>query len=82
MTAPAKALSQNPDGWQAVQFPRGEHTFACAVEVKDTSMATGTVKWFNPQEAGFIQPSGGHDVTTLVERQKVSYDVVRRIAAG
>jgi cold shock CspA family protein len=61
--------------------------FACAVEVKDTSMATGTVKWFNPHEAGFLQPSGGgRDVATLVERQKVSYDVVTtdrgRTAAG
>jgi CspA family cold shock protein len=53
-------------------------------------MATGTVKWFNPQKGyGFIQPSdGGSDVfvhisavqeaglTTLTEGQKISYDVV------
>jgi CspA family cold shock protein len=63
-------------------------------------MATGTVKWFNPQKGyGFIQPSdGGRDVfvhisaveqaglSTLVEGQKVSYDVVTtdrgRTAAG
>jgi cold shock protein len=34
------------------------------VEVKDTSMATGTVKWFNPQKGyGFVQPSdGGRDI--------------------
>ena len=53
-------------------------------------MATGTVKWFNATKGfGFIQPSdGGKDVfvhisaveragmRTLVEGQKVSYDVV------
>ena len=53
-------------------------------------MATGTVKWFNPQKGyGFIQPSdGGSDVfvhisaveqaglSTLTEGQKLSYDVV------
>ena len=53
-------------------------------------MATGTVKWFNATKGfGFIQPDdGGNDVFvhisaveraglgTLVEGQKVSYDVV------
>ena len=53
-------------------------------------MPTGTVKWFNGQKGfGFIQPNdGGSDVfvhisaveragmRTLVEGQKVSYDVV------
>ena len=53
-------------------------------------MASGTVKWFNPQKGyGFIQPSdGGSDVfvhisaveqagmSTLAEGQKVNYDVV------
>ena len=54
-------------------------------------MASGTVKWFNPTKGyGFIQPSGGggKDVfvhisaveragmRTLVEGQKISYDVV------
>lgn len=53
-------------------------------------MATGTVKWFNPQKGfGFIQPDGGgKDVfvhisaveaaglRTLNEGQKVSYDIV------
>jgi len=53
-------------------------------------MASGTVKWFNPQKGyGFIQPSdGGSDVfvhisaveqagmSTLTEGQKVNYDVV------
>ena len=52
-------------------------------------MATGTVKWFNPQKGfGFIQPDdGGRDVfvhisaveqagmQTLTENQKLSYDV-------
>jgi CspA family cold shock protein len=53
-------------------------------------MATGTVKWFNPQKGfGFIQPSdGGKDVfvhisaveragmSTLSEGQKISYELV------
>lgn len=53
-------------------------------------MASGTVKWFNPQKGyGFIQPSdGGSDVfvhisaveqagmSTLAEGQKVNYDVI------
>jgi cold shock protein len=54
------------------------------------SMATGTVKWFNPTKGyGFIQPEGsGEDVFvhisavekagigTLAEGQRVSYEVV------
>ena len=53
-------------------------------------MATGTVKWFNPDKGfGFIQPlDGGKDVfvhitavqaaglQTLNENQKVTYEVV------
>lgn len=53
-------------------------------------MATGTVKWFNPTKGfGFIRPSdGAKDVfvhisaveraglSTLVEGQRVNYDVV------
>ena len=53
-------------------------------------MATGTVKWFNPEKGyGFIQPDGGGKdafvhisaveragMRTLVEGQKVSYEVV------
>ena len=53
-------------------------------------MATGTVKWFNPDKGfGFIQPQdGGKDVfvhitavqaaglTTLSDGQKVSYEVI------
>jgi len=53
-------------------------------------MATGTVKWFNPQKGfGFIQPSdGGQDafvhisaveragLTTLREGQQVEYELV------
>lgn len=54
-------------------------------------MATGTVKWFNPDKAyGFIQPDDGSDdvfvhysainatgFRTLDEGQKVEYDVER-----
>jgi CspA family cold shock protein len=57
---------------------------------KEAAMATGTVKFFNVQKGfGFIQPTdGSKDVFvhvsaversgmgTLVEGQKVSYDVV------
>ena len=53
-------------------------------------MATGTVKWFNPQKGfGFIQPEdGGKDVFVhisavqaagmrdLTENQRVTYEVV------
>ena len=53
-------------------------------------MATGTVKWFNPDKGfGFIQPEGGgQDVfvhitavqaaglQSLTENQRVSYEVV------
>jgi CspA family cold shock protein len=57
--------------------------------LKERSMATGTVKWYNDQKGyGFIQPdNGGKDVFVhataleraglrgLAEGQKVSYDV-------
>jgi cold shock protein len=60
------------------------------VQRKETMMATGTVKFFNTQKGfGFIQPTdGSKDVfvhisavqnaglDTLVEGQKVSYEVV------
>jgi CspA family cold shock protein len=60
------------------------------VQRKEATMATGTVKFFNTQKGyGFIQPSdGSKDVfvhisaveragmRTLVEGQKVSYEVV------
>jgi CspA family cold shock protein len=53
-------------------------------------MASGTVKWFNPQKGfGFIEPSGGGDdafvhisaveqagLSTLREGQKVEYELV------
>jgi len=56
---------------------------------KDTKMANGTVKWFNPTKGfGFIQPDeGGNDVFVhisavqnsglngLDEGQKISYDL-------
>ncbi|MFZ5720325.1 MAG: cold-shock protein [Pseudomonadota bacterium] len=59
-------------------------------------MATGTVKWFNPQKGfGFIQPSdGGNDVfvhisaveragmATLNEGQTVSFELERDKRSG
>jgi CspA family cold shock protein len=57
---------------------------------KEAIMAVGTVKWFNTQKGfGFIQPEGGGKdlfvhisaveragLGTLVEGQKLSYEVV------
>jgi CspA family cold shock protein len=64
--------------------------FATKRATQEATMATGTVKFFNTQKGfGFIQPSdGSKDVfvhisaversgmNTLVEGQKVSYEVV------
>jgi CspA family cold shock protein len=61
-----------------------------SIECKETTMASGTVKWFNPTKGyGFIQPQGGgKDVfvhisaveraglSTLNEGQIVQYEVV------
>jgi CspA family cold shock protein len=60
------------------------------VQIKETKMATGTVKWFNPTKGyGFIAPEdGGRDVfvhisaveraglNSLNEGQVVEYEVV------
>jgi CspA family cold shock protein len=64
---------------------------ACKIAIKEASMPTGTVKWFNAQKGyGFIKPSdGGNDVfvhisaleraglSSLKEGQKVKYEVAR-----
>ena len=69
---------------------RGQGGYSNGVQSKEAALATGTVKFFNTQRGfGFIQPSdGSRDVfvhisaveragmTTLVEGQKVSYEVV------
>jgi|RhiMethySRZTD1v2_1073278.scaffolds.fasta_scaffold947553_1 cold shock protein len=61
------------------------------IAIKEASMRTGTVKWFNVQKGyGFIEPSdGGNDVfvhisaleraglSSLKEGQKVKYEVAR-----
>jgi CspA family cold shock protein len=63
---------------------------SCGIQREEASMATGTVKFFNTQKGfGFIAPTdGSKDVFvhisaversgmgTLVEGQKVSYDIV------
>jgi CspA family cold shock protein len=60
------------------------------IETRETDVAKGTVKWFNPTKGyGFIQPAGGgQDVfvhisavqraglTTLNENQTVEYELV------
>src|SRR5690606_12126326 len=68
---------------------RARHAARHRTPLKDTTMATGTVKWFNPAKGyGFIEPSdGGKDafvhisaveragLSTLTEGQKVSYEL-------
>ena len=67
------------------------HIRELAAFALDNSMATGTVKFFNPTKGfGFIQPDdGGKDVfvhisaversglSTLKENQKISFEVER-----
>jgi CspA family cold shock protein len=81
----SQVISQNSDHLciaQARNHSNAERT--------ETTMATGTVKWFNPTKGyGFIQPQGGgKDVfvhisaveraglNTLNEGQTVQYEVV------
>jgi CspA family cold shock protein len=80
----SQVISQNSDHLYA-QARNHSNT-----ERKETAMATGTVKWFNPTKGyGFIQPQGGgKDVfvhisaveraglSTLNEGQTVQYEVV------
>ena len=61
------------------------------ISLETKRMATGTVKWFNPTKGyGFIQPEDGSKdafvhisaveragLTTLVEGQKVRYELVQ-----
>jgi CspA family cold shock protein len=61
------------------------------VAFKEATMATGTVKWFNPTKGyGFIQPQGGGrdafvhisaveraGLNTLNEGQTLEYEIVR-----
>jgi CspA family cold shock protein len=73
---------------QSAQF-RARFQRRCVITNKEATMATGTVKWFNPQKGfGFIQPEGGgNDVfvhisavsaaglQTLNDGQKISYEI-------
>jgi CspA family cold shock protein len=82
----SQVISQNSDLLFAVDA-RPVHL---TTQRKETTMATGTVKWFNPTKGyGFIQPQGGgKDVfvhisaveraglSTLNEGQTVQYEVV------
>jgi cold shock protein len=87
-----------PRFWAALKsFPKNSDRLCrrhahnhTSIEGKETTMATGTVKWFNPTKGyGFIQPQGGgKDVfvhisaveraglSTLNEGQIVQYEVV------
>jgi cold shock protein len=74
---------------KSLQAPRGARHLI-STERKETMMATGTVKWFNPTKGyGFIQPQGGgKDVfvhisaveraglSTLNEGQIIQYEIV------
>jgi len=83
------ALQEIPQNSDSCRWPkRGE--LAINVSAKGTTMATGTVKFFNTQKGyGFIQPDdGSKDVfvhitavekagmRSLVEGQKISFDIV------
>jgi cold shock protein len=71
------------------QFTRCDYLSTTQAQRKELTMATGTVKWFNPTKGyGFIQPQGGgKDVfvhisaveraglSTLNEGQTVQYEV-------
>jgi CspA family cold shock protein len=63
--------------------------YSAGSEKRRTTMATGTVKWFNTQKGfGFIQPDGGSKdvfvhisaveqagLTSLADDQKVTFDI-------
>ena len=84
----SQVISQNSD-----QLPHRSIMPAIALEHqrREASMATGTVKWFNPTKGyGFIEPQdGGKDVfvhisaveraglNSLNEGQKVEYEIAR-----
>jgi cold shock protein len=75
-------------GGVILELPIKRITLLCRF-YEETSMATGTVKWFNPTKGyGFIQPQGsGKDVfvhisaveraglTSLNEGQTVQYEI-------
>jgi cold shock protein len=63
---PAIRTGQAPErlrGWADrswVLVVLGRDPYGAPLNIGDRSMATGTVKWFNPTKGyGFIQPSGG-----------------------
>jgi CspA family cold shock protein len=82
----SQVISQNSDRLYRDTCAISSHE----AQRKETTMATGTVKWFNPTKGyGFIQPQGGgKDVfvhisaveraglSTLNEGQTVQYEVV------
>src|SRR3954465_3643617 len=79
-------ISQNSDRLRRVTRARSIYMHLC----KEITMATGSVKWFNPTKGyGFIQPQGGgKDVfvhisavekaglSSLNEGQTVQYEIV------
>ncbi len=55
----------------------------CAVNILETEMPTGTVKWFNPTKGyGFIQPSGGGGKDVFVHISAVERAGLRTLNDG
>jgi CspA family cold shock protein len=87
--AHALPLAPNPSIDSSLGAADGVPSSTMRLQIMDTTMSIGTVKWFNVQKGfGFIQPDdGGKDVfvhisaversgmQTLSEGQKVSYEM-------
>jgi CspA family cold shock protein len=91
-----RALSRFADELPAQIEARAASVASEWLLLQEVSMASGTVKWFNPDKGfGFIQPEdGGQDafvhisaveragLRTLKEGQKISYELVQDKRSG